>query len=336
MSNRSEANYVEMKISQSALFGKILDFASRILTDHVNVYFSQSGFFLSSMDAAHVVMLYFEVPKASCLEYKLVGTNIRLGWNLKSTSKLISHWGNGTWLKIGWCNTKPDDCTIQFGDEVDPEKTDGEFDIRLMTIEDDLYQIPEYEYVQQIVMPSSTFAKIMRSFVNFCEVCLIHGYPDTSGNKNGGTIAFEILSTSSDELRKARVEYKNGQQVIVKKESSENKKIRTKRKRNASEIDDDTSEQPATNAKEVSIPTIKAKEHDQTTCVSVDVKADKEIIEQLDMKRLAAIADARVGSDMVMVATHTSGPSRFFFPLKENLGSLTIFVAPKLPIDEDV
>ena len=80
-------------------FYNMLDAISKIV-DEVTMIITNDGVKAIALDPAHVALITIELPPESFIEYEVEGDEVKLGFNVANTTKLIKRGKKGDKLDI--------------------------------------------------------------------------------------------------------------------------------------------------------------------------------------------------------------------------------------------
>ncbi|GAA5852875.1 hypothetical protein JCM3766R1_006141 [Sporobolomyces carnicolor] len=148
---------LEAKLDQAELLKKILDAVKELVTD-ANFDCTDEGIKLQAMDNSHVALVSLNLAKSGFQEYRC-DRDMSLGMSLTSLQKIIK------------CAANNDMVTLRADESVDvlallfeAKKQDrvGEYEMKLMDIDQEHLGIPDTVYDAEISLPATEFARIIR------------------------------------------------------------------------------------------------------------------------------------------------------------------------------
>jgi proliferating cell nuclear antigen len=163
-----------LKTVQAIAFKSLLEVLKEIIND-VNVYFDSSGMTIIALDVARVTLVYVKLSAENFEEYSCPSEMI-LGINVANTFKLLKSISNNDILTI--TNTD-ENLVITVSNET--KKSTSKFSIRLLDLNEDLLEIPDYEDSQknETVIPSIDFQKIVRDMSNIGSELVIRRFENS-------------------------------------------------------------------------------------------------------------------------------------------------------------
>jgi len=161
------------KLSQGDIFKKLV--ASMMeLCGECNFECSSEGIVCQSMDSSHVSLVSVTL-NAKGFEEFACDDDCTLGMNLTNLNKILKCSGSKDSMTISAKDTE----NVRFKFENEAGDQESEFELKLMTVEEDHLQIPETDYKCIVTMPSSQFATICRDLKEIGEAVKI------AATKNG-------------------------------------------------------------------------------------------------------------------------------------------------------
>ncbi|GAA5904947.1 hypothetical protein JCM6882_002401 [Rhodosporidiobolus microsporus] len=147
----------EARLESAELLKKILDAVKELVTD-ANFDCTDEGIKLQAMDNSHVALVSLNLAKSGFEKYRC-DRDMSLGMSLASLQKIVKCAGNN------------DQVTLRADESVDvlallfeAKKVDrvGEYEMKLMDIDQEHLGIPDTVYDAEISIPSAEFARIIR------------------------------------------------------------------------------------------------------------------------------------------------------------------------------
>ncbi|GAA6064738.1 hypothetical protein JCM10212_005317 [Sporobolomyces blumeae] len=191
---------LEAKLEQAELLKKILDAIKELVTD-ANFDCSDEGIKLQAMDNSHVALVSLNLAKSGFNEYRC-DRDMSLGMSLTSLQKIIK------------CAANNDMVTLRADESVDvlallfeARKQDrvGEYEMKLMDIDQEHLGIPDTIYDAEISLPATEFARIIRDLKELGESVKIEVSKDGVRFSADGDIG-----TASVTLKPSEEKGKNG------------------------------------------------------------------------------------------------------------------------------
>ncbi|KAL1412465.1 proliferating cell nuclear antigen [Vanrija albida] len=148
---------LEARVKQAAVLKKLLDAIKELVTDG-NLDCSDEGIALQAMDNSHVALVSLKLAAEQFESYRC-DRNIPLGVNLTSLTKILK------------CAKDNDIVTLKAADDADSlglifespkEDRVGEYEMKLMDIDQEHLGIPDTQYDATITMSSAEFQRICR------------------------------------------------------------------------------------------------------------------------------------------------------------------------------
>jgi len=161
------------KLSQGDIFKKLIG-SMLELCQECNFECSEDGIVCQSMDSSHVSLVSVSL-NAKGFEEFACDDECTLGMNLANLNKILKCAGSKDSMTISAKDTE----NVRFKFENESGDQESEFELKLMTVEEDHLQIPETDYKCIVTMPSSKFAEICRDLKEIGEAVKI------SATKNG-------------------------------------------------------------------------------------------------------------------------------------------------------
>ncbi|SCV67457.1 BQ2448_5068 [Microbotryum intermedium] len=147
----------EARLEQAEVLKKVLDAIKELVTD-ANFDCSDEGLKLQAMDNSHVALVSLQLEATGFQRYRC-DRNMSLGMSLQSLQKIIKCAGNDDIVTL-----RADESQDVLGLLFENAKHDrmGEYEMKLMDIDQEHLGIPETVYDAEISLPSSEFARIIR------------------------------------------------------------------------------------------------------------------------------------------------------------------------------
>ena len=139
--------------------------AIKDLVQDCNFDCNDAGIALQAMDSSHVALVSMMLKAEGFSPYRC-DRNLALGINLTSLTKVLRAAQNEDILTLK-AEDAPDSLNLVF--ESSESDRLSEYDIKLMTIDQDHLGIPETEYAATISMPSGEFQRICRDLMALSE-----------------------------------------------------------------------------------------------------------------------------------------------------------------------
>ena len=138
--------------------------AIKDLSGEANLDFTTEGVYMQAMDSAHVSLCSLTLNQKLFKSYHCA-ENISLGVNLKTLSMVLR--GVKGELKLSALGDKL---------HIEVSKLEGtaKYDLTLMDIDSESLGLPDTVYPAICVLPSATFAKIVKDLGDFSDTCRLH------------------------------------------------------------------------------------------------------------------------------------------------------------------
>ncbi|GAA5880176.1 hypothetical protein JCM16303_001240 [Sporobolomyces ruberrimus] len=148
---------LEAKLDQAELLKKILDAVKELVTD-ANFDCTDEGIKLQAMDNSHVALVSLNLAKSGFQEYRC-DRDMSLGMSLTSLQKIIKCAGNNDMVTLR-ADESVDVLALLF--EAKKQDRVGEYEMKLMDIDQEHLGIPDTVYDAEISLPATEFARIIR------------------------------------------------------------------------------------------------------------------------------------------------------------------------------
>ncbi|GAA5835754.1 hypothetical protein JCM5353_002470 [Sporobolomyces roseus] len=148
---------LEAKLDQAELLKKILDAVKELVTD-ANFDCTDEGIKLQAMDNSHVALVSLNLAKSGFSEYRC-DRDMSLGMSLTSLQKIIKCAGNNDLVTLR-ADESVDVLALLF--EAKKQDRVGEYEMKLMDIDQEHLGIPDTVYDAEISLPATEFARIIR------------------------------------------------------------------------------------------------------------------------------------------------------------------------------
>ncbi|GAA6013970.1 hypothetical protein JCM10207_000189 [Rhodosporidiobolus poonsookiae] len=188
----------EARLDQAELLKKVLDAVKELVTD-ANFDCSDEGIKLQAMDNSHVALVSLELQRSGFAKYRC-DRDMSLGMSLASLQKIIK------------CAANNDTITLRADDNVDvlallfeAKKQDrvGEYEMKLMDIDQEHLGIPDTVYDAEISLPATEFARIIRDLKELGESVKIEVSKDGVRFSAEGDIGTASVTLKQGEKRGA-------------------------------------------------------------------------------------------------------------------------------------
>ncbi|BGP15683.1 hypothetical protein JCM10213_006146 [Rhodosporidiobolus nylandii] len=147
----------EARLDQAELLKKILDAVKELVSD-ANFDCTDEGIKLQAMDNSHVALVSLNLAKSGFSRYRC-DRDMSLGMSLASLQKIIKCAGNNDTVTL-----RADESVDVLALLFEAKKADrvGEYEMKLMDIDQEHLGIPDTVYDAEISLPSTEFARIIR------------------------------------------------------------------------------------------------------------------------------------------------------------------------------
>ncbi|RHZ81316.1 hypothetical protein Glove_121g43 [Diversispora epigaea] len=204
----------EARLIQGGLLKKLLESVKELVTD-ANFDCSESGIALQAMDNSHVALVSLLLRSEGFDPYRC-DRGFSLGVNLNSLNKILKCAGNDDIITLRADDNSADSLSLSF--ENPNNDRIGEYELKLMDIDQEHLSIPETDYDATIIMPSAEFQRICRDLTVVSESVTIDVSKDTikftaEGELGSGNI--KLKSTSSIDKPEESVNIELGQDVSL-------------------------------------------------------------------------------------------------------------------------
>ncbi|KZT60576.1 proliferating cell nuclear antigen [Calocera cornea HHB12733] len=224
---------LEARLQQASILKKLLDAIKELVTD-ANFECDEEGLKLQAMDNSHVALVAVELQADGFTEYRC-DRPMPLGVNLASLTKVMK------------CARDDDEVQLKASDNADSlhllfenTTTDrtGEYDMKLMDIDQDHLGIPDTQYDATISLPSGEFSNICRNLSSLGESVKVEASKDgVRFSADGESANGSVLLKSAG---RAAVAKADGGSSKAKKENGIKK---VKKEKNEDDEDEDVKEE---------------------------------------------------------------------------------------------
>ncbi|GAA5963512.1 hypothetical protein JCM3765_006264 [Sporobolomyces pararoseus] len=190
----------EAKLDQAELLKKILDAVKELVTD-ANFDCTDEGIKLQAMDNSHVALVSLNLAKSGFQEYRC-DRDMSLGMSLTSLQKIIKCAGNNDMVTLR-ADESVDVLALLF--EAKKQDRVGEYEMKLMDIDQEHLGIPDTVYDAEISLPATEFARIIRDLKELGESVKIEVSKDGVRFSADGDIGTAAVTLKPSE-EKGRVE----------------------------------------------------------------------------------------------------------------------------------
>jgi proliferating cell nuclear antigen len=191
----------EATLEEAHLFKKILD-AIKELIDNADFECTNTGLTMQAMDNSHVSLVYLILRSEGFSSYRCDRGQNRLGINVSSFAKVLKCAANDDVLTI---KAQDDADIVQFLFESSGGKDKvSEYELKLMSIDNEHLGIPATDYSCTISMSSQEFQRICRDLNTFGDSVLITCTKEgvkfsTSGDTANGSVTLRANNSTDEE-----------------------------------------------------------------------------------------------------------------------------------------
>lgn len=137
----------------------------KTFVESINIVFKEEQMYVQCMDSAMVLIMEFSLPNTWFDSYVLT-EEVTIGVNSGVLSKVLSIRDSSQ--TVVWNTDKSDVLYVKFHTEDTQVKVfDKEFEIPLIDLEQELFEIPPTDYPAEFTLPSSIFANMMQQLKQF-------------------------------------------------------------------------------------------------------------------------------------------------------------------------
>jgi proliferating cell nuclear antigen len=143
----------------------------KAFSDHINIMFESSRFYIQCMDSAHVSIMELTLPSTWFDVYSFTEP-MTIGLSSAMLYKILNSRGKMQELKIEVDSDSSDNLSIHFtGDS--KNEFDKHFELPLMSIDSELMEIPGLDYQAELTLTSSHYASIIGQLQMFGDTMTI-------------------------------------------------------------------------------------------------------------------------------------------------------------------
>jgi proliferating cell nuclear antigen len=150
---------VSFKTVQGTTIKGLFESLKEILND-VNIRFDKTGMKITAMDGNKCACVHIKLDSDKFEQYQCNSNMVTAGVNMSSLFKLVKTIGSHDTVSFVIYKNKPFELHIFFSNEV--KNTSTTSILKLLDIDEDIYQIPDVQFDSQINMPSVDFQKYCR------------------------------------------------------------------------------------------------------------------------------------------------------------------------------
>ncbi|EJT98289.1 proliferating cell nuclear antigen [Dacryopinax primogenitus] len=221
---------LEARLQQASILKKLLDAIKELVTD-ANFECDEEGLKLQAMDNSHVALVAVELQADGFTEYRC-DRPMPLGVNLASLTKVMKCARDDDQVQLK-ANDNADSLHLLFENEA-TDRT-GEYDMKLMDIDQEHLGIPDTSYDATIALPAGEFANICRNLSTLGESVKIEA------GKDGVRFSADGESANGSILLKS-----SGRATVSKPDAGSSKKKENgvkKEKKGGNDDDDEVKEE---------------------------------------------------------------------------------------------
>jgi len=159
--NSIKLDKMYLKTIQASAFKACFEVLKDILND-VNIIFTPEGIKITTLDTARAALVDVFMVGENFEEYECVSNEIIAGINITNTFKLLKPITNNDTLAISITDKE----YLHFKIENESKKTNTQFKLKLLDIDEDHIQIPDIKTDVTSLLPSMDFQRICRDMTN--------------------------------------------------------------------------------------------------------------------------------------------------------------------------
>lgn len=162
---------MHVKTIQASSIRTVFEVLKDIIND-INIVFDEKGMHLSTLDTAHVTFINMNLPNDNFEVYDCPRRTLA-GINLLNTFKIFKTITNNDTLSLSIRETD----TMEILIENDTKKTTSKFMLKLLDINDEIYEYPSLQMDVHTIIPSTVFQRIIRDMSYLADAVIIkrHG-----------------------------------------------------------------------------------------------------------------------------------------------------------------
>ncbi|WRT70890.1 proliferating cell nuclear antigen (pcna) [Kwoniella shivajii] len=320
---------LEARVKQAAVLKKLLDAIKELVTDG-NLDCTDEGIALQAMDNSHVALVSLKLVAEQFESYRC-DRNMPLGVNLTSLTKILK------------CAKDQDVVTLKAPDDADSlglvfespkEDRVGEYEMKLMDIDQEHLGIPDTQYDATITMSSSEFQRICRDLAALGESVKIEASKEgvrfsSEGEVGNGSVLLKQSAGTdrggASSSKKSNVKRDPDQED---EEEEEDEKPEIDEEEGEDEMDED--ERPKKRKANGKAKTAKKskKEESSSDDVGVSIILEKQVSLTFSLKYLTNFAKSAPLAREVSLHMSNDVPLLVQFDFEQ--GTLQFFLAPKI------
>ena len=147
-----------LKTVQASAIKTVFEVLKDIIND-INIVFDESGVKLSTLDTAHITFINMTMPFDNFEKYECQGRTLA-GLNMINTFKILKTITNNDTLSLSISEATPELIDIKIENE--QKKTMSKFGMKLLDINDEIYDYPSIQMDLHTIIPSIVFQRIIR------------------------------------------------------------------------------------------------------------------------------------------------------------------------------
>ncbi|WVW80629.1 proliferating cell nuclear antigen (pcna) [Kwoniella bestiolae CBS 10118] len=322
---------LEARVKQAAVLKKLLDAIKELVTDG-NLDCTDEGIALQAMDNSHVALVSLKLVAEQFESYRC-DRNMPLGVNLTSLTKILK------------CAKDQDVVTLKAPDDADSlglvfespkEDRVGEYEMKLMDIDQEHLGIPDTQYDATITMSSAEFQRICRDLAALGESVKIEASKEgvrfsSEGEVGNGSVLLKQSagtdrSGGGSSSKKAAVKRDPDEEDEEEIEEDEKPEIDDEEGEDEQD-DEDRSKKRKSNGKAKT--TKKAKKDDSGSDeIGVSIILEKQVSLTFSLKYLTNFAKSAPLAREVSLHMSNDVPLLVQFDFEQ--GTLQFFLAPKI------
>ncbi|KAK6906235.1 proliferating cell nuclear antigen (pcna) [Kwoniella mangroviensis CBS 8507] len=320
---------LEARVKQAAVLKKLLDAIKELVTDG-NLDCTDEGIALQAMDNSHVALVSLKLVAEQFESYRC-DRNMPLGVNLTSLTKILK------------CAKDQDVVTLKAPDDADSlglvfespkEDRVGEYEMKLMDIDQEHLGIPDTQYDATITMSSSEFQRICRDLAALGESVKIEAskegvrFSSEGEVGNGSVLLKQSAGTDRSGGSSSKKAVKRDPDEEDEEEIEEDEKPEIDDEEGEDEQDDeDRSKKRKSNGKS---KTAKKAKKDESTSedIGVSIILEKQVSLTFSLKYLTNFAKSAPLAREVSLHMSNDVPLLVQFDFEQ--GTLQFFLAPKV------
>ncbi|OCF56258.1 proliferating cell nuclear antigen (pcna) [Kwoniella mangroviensis CBS 10435] len=319
---------LEARVKQAAVLKKLLDAIKELVTDG-NLDCTDEGIALQAMDNSHVALVSLKLVAEQFESYRC-DRNMPLGVNLTSLTKILK------------CAKDQDVVTLKAPDDADSlglvfespkEDRVGEYEMKLMDIDQEHLGIPDTQYDATITMSSSEFQRICRDLAALGESVKIEAskegvrFSSEGEVGNGSVLLKQSAGTDRSGGSSSKKAVKRDPDEEDEEEIEEDEKPEIDDEEEDEQDDEDRSKKRKSNGKS---KTAKKAKKDESTSedIGVSIILEKQVSLTFSLKYLTNFAKSAPLAREVSLHMSNDVPLLVQFDFEQ--GTLQFFLAPKV------